>query len=266
MIYRTDYHIHTLFSDGKNNPEEYIAAASEAGIRELGFSEHINLFRSGHEWCMDPARTPEYIKCIKGLKKVNKDIQIRIGLEVDYFPGGEPDIYEFVNRYKLDYIIGSVHYYGDTTVDGSPAFYEDKDIDELYSSYFELLFLAIESGLFDILGHADLIRIYNFKPSFPPDYLYRELANRLSKHDVAIELNTNGRNRPFADFYPDRRFLHLFKQKNVPVCVNSDAHFSGRVGQYFDEAYKLLREAGYKEMCTFNKRERYMVPVDFSKI
>jgi histidinol-phosphatase (PHP family) len=263
MIYRTDYHIHTTFSDGKAEPDEYIPAAIASGMKEIGFSEHINLFRANQEWCMDPDRTPEYINHIKRLRETKKSIEIRIGFEVDFFTGGENVTYDFISPLDLDYVIVSVHYLGDTTVDSSPEFFTGKNIDDVYKSYFDLLYQAVESGLFDILGHADLLRIYNFKPFFNPEYLYRELASRMSKHDVALEINTNGRNRPLADFYPDRRFLHLFRKENVPVCVNSDAHFPGRIGQYFDEAYQLLKDAGYTEMCTFKKRERFMIPSDF---
>jgi histidinol-phosphatase (PHP family) len=255
--------MHTLFSDGKAEPEEYISAARGAGLNEIGFSEHLNLFSENQEWCMDPSRTPEYIRRIKSIGKGEKDIAIRIGLEVDYFPDGESRIRNFLSSVDLDYVIGSVHYFGDTTVDSSDDFYKGKDIDNLYRSYFELLYEAAGSGLFDILGHADLLRIYNYKPTFDPEYLYRELAKRLSRHDLAFEINTNGRNRVLADFYPDRRYIHLFRKENVPVCVNSDAHFPHRIGQYFDEAYDLLKKAGYTEMCAFKNRERFMIPACF---
>jgi histidinol-phosphatase (PHP family) len=266
MIYRTDYHIHSTFSDGKAEPSNYIEDAIRAGMKEIGFSEHINLIVAEQEWCMDPSKTPEYISSVKKLQKSTKDIQVRIGLEVDYFPGKEKEIYDFISPLNLDYVIGSVHYIGDTTVDSSPDFFTGKDIDEVYRSYFELLYQAVESGLFDILGHCDLLRIYGHKPSYNPEYLYKELARRLSRHDVAFEINTNGRNRPVADFYPDRRFLCLFRKENVAVCVNSDSHLPARIGQYFDEAYNLLRDAGYNEMCIFRNRERSMIPADFSEL
>jgi histidinol-phosphatase (PHP family) len=76
---------------------------------------------------------------------------------------------------------------------------------------------------------------------------------------VVFEINTNGRNRAIADFYPDRRFLHLFREEGVAVCVNSDAHMPARVGQYFDEAYELLRYVGFTEMAVFENRQRRMV-------
>jgi histidinol-phosphatase (PHP family) len=266
MIYRTDYHIHSTFSDGKAEPWEYIDAAARVGMKEIGFSEHLNLIIPDQEWCMNPARTPEYIRSIRKLSKESKQIQVRIGLEVDFFPGRENEILDFISPLDLDYVIGSVHYMGDTTVDSSPDFFTGKNIDDIFRGYFDLLYQAVESGLFDIIAHCDLLRIYNHKPSFDPEYLYRELASRLSRHDVAYEINTNGRNRPLADFYPDRRYLNIFCEENVPVCVNSDSHFPARIGQYFDEAYKLLREAGYTEMSTFKRRERSMIPSDFSEL
>jgi histidinol-phosphatase (PHP family) len=263
MIYKTDFHIHTKFSDGKSFPEEYIDAAKNLGIMEIGFSEHLNLGVPGQEWCMDPELTGEYIATIKKLRKRRKDIEIRIGLEVDYFPGLEDKISDFISSLDLDYVIGSVHYLGDTTVDSSPEFFSGKDIDEIYYRYFSHLDLALESGLFDILGHPDLLRIYRNFPSFNPEKLYRNLAEKLVLHDVAFEINTNGKNRPLEDFYPDRRFLRLFREAGAQVCVNSDAHFPARVGQYFDEAYSLLKEAGFTEMCSFSKRERFSIPADF---
>jgi histidinol-phosphatase (PHP family) len=266
MFYKTDYHIHSTFSDGKSEPEGYLDDAIRAGMREIGFSEHLNLFVPDQEWCMDPERTHEYIHHIRKLSSRRKDIQIRVGFEVDFFEGREREIYDFIGSLDLDYVIGSVHYMGDTTVDSSPEFFTGKNIDDIFRSYFELLFQAVGSGLFDIIGHCDLLRIYNHVPSFDPGYLYRELARRMSRHDVAFEINTNGRNRPLADFYPDRRFIRLFREENVAVCVNSDSHFPSRIGQYFDEAYRLLRDAGYTEMCVFRKRERFMVPADFQNL
>jgi histidinol-phosphatase (PHP family) len=263
MPYRTDYHIHTTYSDGKASPEENISQAVSNGINEIGFSEHLNLFVPDQQWCMVPEIAEEYTSHIGRLKRTFPGIKIKIGLEVDYFPGKEEEIYKFISRLKLDYVIGSVHYLGDTTVDSGPEYYENKDIDELYESYFGVVNEAVASGLFDIVGHFDYLRIYNFKPARSVEHLYRKLAHNMKIHDVAFEVNTNGRNRPLGDFYPDRRFLKIFNDENVPVCVNSDAHFPERIGQYFDEAYIMLKEAGYKEMAVFDNRERFLVPFDF---
>jgi len=260
MIYKTDYHIHSSYSDGRSSPEDYIAPAIDAGLSEIGFSEHLTLFKDLEDWNMNPVNISPYIIHIETLRNKIKNIKIKTGLEVDFFAGKEKDIRDYLSPLPLDYIIGSVHYLGEKTVDVGPEFYEGKSIDRLFKSYFDSVCAAAESGLFDIIGHCDLIRIYGYKPSFDQEPLYRKLAKTMKMHNVVFELNTNGRNRPLADFYPDRRFLHIFREENVPVCVNSDAHMPSRVGQYFDEAYDLLRYIGFTEMAVFDKRERQMIP------
>ena len=260
MIYRTDYHIHSSYSDGRSEPEDYISPAMAVGLSEIGFSEHLTLFKDLEDWNMNPINISPYITHLEILRENVKSIKIKIGLEVDFFAGKEKEIKAYLKPLPLDYIIGSVHYLGEKTVDVGPEFYEGKSIDRLFESYFESVITAVSSGIFDIIGHCDLIRIYGYKPSEDVEPLYRKLAKAMKKNDVAFEVNTNGRNRPLADFYPDRRFLHIFREENVPVCVNSDAHMPSRVGQYFDEAYELLRYIGFTEMAVFDKRVRKMVP------
>ncbi len=260
MIYRTDYHMHSSFSDGRSVPEDYIAPALAAGLSEIGFSEHLTLFKDLEEWNMNPVNITPYISHLENLRSSINTIKIKIGLEVDFFAGKEKEIFDYLSSLPLDYIIGSVHYLGEKTVDVGPEFYEGKSIDRLFESYFDSVIAASASGLFDIMGHCDLIRIYGYKPSTDLAPFYRKLAKTMKTHNVAFEVNTNGRNRPLADFYPDRQFLHIFREENVPVCVNSDAHMPTRVGQYFDEAYELLRYIGFTEMAVFDKRVRKMVP------
>jgi histidinol-phosphatase (PHP family) len=260
MIYRTDYHVHSSFSDGRSVPGDYISPALAAGLSEIGYSEHLSLFKNNEDWNADPINISSYISHLENLRNNTKNIKIKIGLEVDFFAGKEKETFAYLSSLPLDYIIGSVHYLGEKTVDSGPEFYEEKSLDRLFEAYFKSVIAASASGLFDIIGHCDLIRVYGYKPSSDLAPLYRELAKTMKDHNVAFEVNTNGRNRPLADFYPDRKFLHIFREENVPVCVNSDAHMPSRVGQYFDEAYELLRYIGFTEMAVFNKRVRSMLP------
>jgi histidinol-phosphatase (PHP family) len=260
MIYKTDYHIHSRYSDGRAYPEDYIVSAITNGLNEIGFSDHLTLFNDTDDTIMKPVNIYPYINHIENLRHNIKNIKIKIGLEVDFFPGKEKEIRSFLRDLPLDYIIGSVHYLGEKSVDAGLELYEGSSFDRLFESYLHSVSAAASSGMFDIIGHCDLIRIFGYKSSIDQEPLYRMLAKTMKKHNVAFEVNTNGRNRPLADFYPDRKFLHIFNQENVPVCVNSDAHMPSRVAQYFDEAYELLRYIGFSEMAVFNKRERQMVP------
>jgi histidinol-phosphatase (PHP family) len=260
MLYRTDYHVHTVYSDGKFGPEAYIDAAIRLGFREIGFSDHLNPAGGDLKWCMDHDRLPAYAEHILRLKREHGEIAVRLGLEIDYLPGMENVTGQIINSFPFDYIIGSVHYLGDETVDLGPEFYIGKDIDLIYENYFNLVCEAASTGLFDIMGHPDLVRIHRFRPEADITRLYGMMAAAFEIHDVAFELNTNGKNKPLRDFYPDAQYLPLFAGHGVPVCINSDAHFPERVGQYYGEACDLVRRAGYREMAVFSNRERFMIP------
>jgi len=261
MIYGTDYHVHTTYSDGRREPEAYIEAALKMGLREVGFSDHLNPAGGPPEWCMPHDRLPEYAEHLLRLKREHRDIAVRLGLEIDYLPNTEEVTEKIINSFPFDFIIGSVHYLGEESVDLGPEFYIGKDINLIYENYFNLVCEAASTGFFDIIGHPDLVRIHRYRPDSDITHLYSMMASAFGMHDVAFELNTNGRNKPLNDFYPDRQYLHLFAEHGVPVCVNSDAHFPERIGQYFSDAYDLLKRAGYREMAAFSGRERFSIPI-----
>lgn len=260
MIYKTDYHIHTTYSDGREGPEACIREAVRKGLKEIGFADHITLVATEQKWCMAHDRLPEYTKHILRLRNDHPEIEIRLGIELDYIPNREKEILDIINGFPFDFIIGSVHYIGDESVDLGPEFYIGKDINLVYENYFNLVCEAASTGFYDIMGHPDLVRIHRFRPDDDITHLYSMMASVFEIHDVAFELNTNGCNKPLRDFYPDKKYLHLFSEHGVPVCVNSDAHFPERIGQFFDNAYDLLRRAGYREMAAFRNRERYLIP------
>ena len=112
MVYKTDYHMHSSYSDGRSDPEDYIAIAIVKGLNEIGFSEHLTLFKDLEDWNMNPVNISPYINHIEALRKQINGIKIKIGLEVDFFEGKEKEISKYLNSLPLDYIIGSVHYLG----------------------------------------------------------------------------------------------------------------------------------------------------------
>ena len=129
--------MHSCYSDGRSAPEEYIAPAIAAGLSEIGFSEHLTLFKELQAWNMNPEIISPYINHIETLRNNFKNIEIKTGLEVDFFAGKEEETRIFLSSLPLDYVIGSVHYLGEKTVDVGPEFYEGKSIDRLFESYFD---------------------------------------------------------------------------------------------------------------------------------
>src|SRR5512133_1614565 len=89
MIYKTDYHMHSSYSDGRSVPEDYISPAIAAGRSEIGFSEHLTLFKDLEDWNMNPVNISPYISHLEKLREKTENIKVKIGLEVDFFEGKE---------------------------------------------------------------------------------------------------------------------------------------------------------------------------------
>ena len=142
MIYKTDYHIHSSYSDGRSSPEDYIPPAIAAGLSEIGFSEHLTLFKDLEDWNMNPVNISPYINHIETLRNKIKNIKIKTGLEVDFFAGKEKGIKDFLSPLPLDYIIGSVHYLGEKTVDGDRNFMKERALTD-YLNHILILFVVL---------------------------------------------------------------------------------------------------------------------------
>lgn len=249
-----DYHIHTNLSDGRDNHDDMLASAMVRGVSEIGFSDHICVKPIG--WSMDLGLIPLMVETIEALKEKSTSLPVKLGAEVDYIAGKEKQIADLLKTIPLDYCIGSVHFIDDWNFDTDIAPYDGININAFYRNYFSLVQRSAKSGLYDIIGHCDLAKKFAYTPSFSLDKIYDETARIFSDYGVAFELNTSGRSKPCAEFYPSTRFLETLHHYKVPVVLGSDAHVEQNIGQYFAEAIALLKLVGFKEVSSFSKRKR----------
>ncbi len=250
-----DYHMHTYLSDGKDTHEDMVASAAFKGIPEIGFSDHICLKPVG--WAMDLNNIPVMIEKVNSLNQDEKNpVLVKIGGEIDFVLGMEKEIAALINSIPFDYTIGSVHFINDWNFDTDIRPYDQISIDKFYTDYFKLVQQSAKSGLFDVIGHCDLAKKFCYYPTFRLERLYEETAKVFKKSGVVVELNTSGRNKPCAEFYPSAVFLEKLAKHKVPITLGSDAHVEQNIGQYFDEAISELKALGYKEIVKFTKRKR----------
>lgn len=256
-----DYHMHTFLSDGKDSHEEMVTSAIYRGLSEIGFSDHLSV--KPIEWAMPIERLNDMIKRVESVKSSFSDgsIQIRFGAEVDYFPGKEKEIETLISSLPLDYVIGSVHFIDNWNFDTDFSPYDTLDVDRFYRQYFKLLQQSALSGLFDVIGHCDLVKKFAVYPSFPLDEIYEKTARTFKDTNVVVELNTSGRIKPCNEFYPSANFLQFLVKNKVPITLGSDAHVEQNVGQFFDDAIAELKVLGVKELVTFNGRRRNVVKI-----
>lgn len=256
-----DYHTHTpLCHHASGTPEAFIDAAIAARLSEYGISDHSPARPEPFDdWRMAEADLPAYLEWIELARNhAAGRITVRAGLECDWLPGCEAWIAELASLHPWDYLIGSVHYLGDWDFDNPQWLgrWQHENLDTLWSRYWKAYAEMADSGLFDILGHPDLIKKFARRPAGDLDRFYEPAIEAIAASGCAIELNTAGLHKPCAEVYPAPRFLELARQAGIPLVISSDAHAPVEVGRDFPDAIRIARAAGYSETLLFNQRAR----------
>jgi histidinol-phosphatase (PHP family) len=252
--------------------ERYVERAIEAGLTELGFSDHLFAY-----WLPADQRDPEltmaewehdfYIQDVERCReRYASDITIRLSTEADYIPGHVQTLASILGRYDWDYVIGSVHFIDGWGFDNprNSSGFEQWQIDALYARYFELVGASAETGLFDTIGHSDLVKKYGHRPEADQSEAYATLAERLSRAGVCVEVNTGGLRKPVGELYPHPQLLSAFNRAGVPVTFGSDAHAPHEVAADLAAACALMRQAGYADFVKYAGRQRTAVQLTAS--
>lgn len=249
-----DYHIHVAAHGEYKYTDvwlkSYLDQARSKMIEEVGFLEHDE-FMSG----VDTGLLAQMIDFYP-------DIFIRRGLEVDYIPGREPAIRELLAGQNLDYVIGSVHFIDGWGFDHPDyrSLFDHKEIDQVYKAYFTLVEQAAGTGLFDIIGHLDLVKIWGHRPVKKDIMHYLEpTLNSIKRARSVVELNSAGLRKPVGELYPESRIIDALFALNIPITLGSDAHHPDQVGEGLAEAAAVARRAGYRYVTGFDRRKRYLV-------
>jgi histidinol-phosphatase (PHP family) len=259
MSLPADYHMHTpLCHHASGLPTEYAARAVALGLTEIGFSDHSPMRRDNFdEWRMNTDKLAEYVESVRKAQQDFPQLRVKLALEVDYLPGQEEWIRELAAMYPWDYLIGSVHYVSESWAIDSPhqlAEWKRHDPYEVWSMYFDWLTRAADSGLFEIIGHADLPKKFGIYPNRDCAPLFNRFLQTAAQKKVAIELNTAGLRKDCKEIYPSPQILQMARKKGVAITFGSDAHAPGEVGMNFTEALQLARASGYTQALRFTRR------------
>lgn len=267
-----NFHQHSLFSDGKANPEDYVKQAIVLGFEAMGFSEHSPLpFENG--FSLKQENIESYVQAIDDLKeKYASKIAIYRALEIDYIPGMSEDFEQWKNACKVDYAIGGLHLVkpdsGDelwftdgpdkTIYDHGVMEFFDNDIQKAVKTYYHQLNSMVETQVFDVVAHVDKIKMHNQNRFFTEDEKwYRELVSEtltlIKEKNLIVEINTRGLYKKRSDkLFPDDETLKQVINMGIPVIISSDAHQPMEINNYFDYAQKRLREMGGRSVMFFN--------------
>jgi histidinol-phosphatase (PHP family) len=276
----TDYHTHLRPDDPDTssadryfteaNVDRYLEAAAERGISELGFSEHVYRFRQALEVWRHPFweryavdDLDAYCEFVQAMKETGRPV--KLGLEVDWVPGREDRIAELLAGRPFDYVVGSVHFIGEGAVDheGYDA-WRSAAPDEVWSRYFRTLGEAAASGLYDILAHPDLVKVWGAGRPLPagePRSFYELALEGIASSGIAVEVSTAGLRKPVGEIYPAPELLELCLAAGSPVALSSDAHEPTQIGHAYGSAIRLLRALEVEWLSVFSARRRSEEPL-----
>lgn len=254
-----DLHNHTTrCNHAEGSTEAFVLKAIEQKIDYFGFSDHAPM-DFDHKYRMGFEEMPSYENDILGLREMYKnEIQIALAYEVDFLEGY---IDERVLARDVDYFIGSVHFIGTWGFD-NPKFigkYQDKNIDTIWQEYFDAIEAMAKSGLFQIAGHLDLIKVFNFLPTKDMRLLAKNAIIAIKKANMAVELNAAGLRKPIGEVYPSAALMELVSELEIPITFASDAHAPDQIGFKKDSVVEFARSFGYDKCAIFHKKERMMV-------
>jgi histidinol-phosphatase (PHP family) len=272
----TDYHLH-LRPDQLDataaehftaaNVERYREVADERGIAELGVSEHIYRFRQALEVWQHPL-WQEYAhdELDEYCGFVREETDLKLGIEADFIPGSEDRMANLLEAHDFDYVVGSVHFLREESLDMDEysVWSSTRSAEEIWRRYFLTLGEAARSGLFDILAHPDLVKVWGSERPRPEGDLrryYEPAIEGIAESGIAVEVSTAGLRKRAQEIYPAPAFLEMCVDAGVPIALSSDAHRPREVGADYERALELLERVGVRELCLFERRSRRLEPI-----
>ena len=242
-----DFHAHTNYSDG-GFLRGIVEAADAAGLEGIGLTDHCTIssrerpatVRSVYGFNLDLTyeRRREAIEAQR--EREDLSVEIYDGVEMDYDPRDEAEIREFLAEAEFEYTIGSVHAVDGLNVQVPSNFAEmsDAERDAIVDDYFDNLVSLIESELFDVAAHLDLIeRTPALRGRATTDH-YERVAAALADSRTITEINAGRAVADAAIVHPAESFLEVLREYDVAVTIGSDSHRPAEIGDraaFFEE-------------------------------
>jgi histidinol-phosphatase (PHP family) len=260
-----DTHLHTNFSPDSRVPiDAYAAQAVERNIAEIAITDHVDFAPGAPAFEYVPFETRERIVREAAARWAPSGVAIRFGAEITYDSRHEAEIRDHLARHHYDYVIGSVHVYADSPYEASrvAGWVSGRRLDEIMEPYFSEVERAIRSGLFDTLGHLDVVKRYLYPHVTPADLaaapeLYEPLLLALVETGLALEVNTSGLRHPGGEMYPSPAVVARYQVLGgTSVTAGSDAHLEEHFAVGLEAGYRVVAAAGFGSLAFRRGGER----------
>jgi len=256
-----DAHLHTNLSpDSDVVIDVYAAAALDRGITELAITDHVDFEPGAPAFGYATYADRERVVRKAAERWGPQGVAIRFGVELTYDRQWESDIREHLARHSYDFTIGSVHDRVDSVYGPSRvrSWVEGRSLRDIVAPSFDEVEAAARSGLFDALGHLDVVKRYLhphvIKEAFAdaPE-LYEPILGALVDSGTALEINTSGLRHPVGESYPSATIVRRFRELGGrAITVGSDAHRAEHFGWALADGYQYAMDGGFQAL-TFRR-------------
>jgi len=254
-----DYHVHSRFSDGRDDLEGCVRRALELGLPELGFADHLAPACLGEDeyFGRKAGWLDAYVEAVRRLAARHPELPVLLGVEAEFLPEAAAETLTTLAAYPFDYTLCAVHYVDGFSFDESESREAERwhDVDHIFHRYYETLLAAVRTRAFDVVAHFDLPKLWGYRPAADLTELEEEVLGEAATAGMAIEINTAGLDRqPVGEAYPALDLLVRARATGIPIVFGSDAHGAGEVGSSFGHAVALARQAGYATSLRLSDR------------
>jgi histidinol-phosphatase (PHP family) len=246
--------------------EEIILEYIRQDFTWVGITEHVPPLNKELQYLdekeagLSPAflldRFKEYIlECRRLQNKYQAQIQIYAAMEIETYSGYAAFADMLVERFAPDYIVGSVHFVNDINFDYSAELYRSAaesvgGIEQLYCRYFDEQFDMIEKLKPAVVGHFDLVRI--FDPEYRTTITSPEIQKRIRRNlelikdlDLIMDYNLRALAKGAQEPYITSSILAQASELGIAVVPGDDSHSVASVGNYIDLGIRTLQEYGF---------------------
>lgn len=228
-----NYHTHTYrCKHATGGDEAYVRAAIDRGLHCLGFSDHTPMpFAGGEQHTahhrMAVADLPGYVASLLALReKYRGQIELLIGLEVEYYPTTFPALLALLRTQPIDYIILGQHFLGNEE-EGLPPCLQLTDRADYLAQYVDYVCAGMETGYFSYLAHPDVLHYTGDEACY--DREMRRLCMAAKRLDIPLEINLYGLSD--GRHYPRPSFWQIAAECGNTAILGCDAHTSARVAE-----------------------------------
>ena len=255
-----DYHNHPQahsvrpYTPGLLQP--WADAARARGLKQVAFTDH-DRYCAGVDFDQ-----------IDKLRAANPDLKFLAGIELDNDPetGAAGRAWVEKNWDRLDFVLGSAHYLSPEKEMFDQVSRKDefakRNIEADCDQYLRELAGMMERGGIDCLAHLDLIKIHGvWKPEGGLLPYFEALLYDIKRADLAIEISTAGWRKPVNEQYPHLDLIRAAQEIGIPFTLASDAHSHAQLAEHYDRLEPMLKELGVREVASYEKHKRTMIPV-----